>query len=57
MLCIACVMCAYDVAVQFAIALLFMPKNDKMQQSKQTRITAGWFKRGLTFRIWLVYVL
>ena len=34
MCCVACMICVHDVAVEFAIALLFMSKKDKMQQQQ-----------------------
>ena len=32
MFCVACMIFDHDVAVQFAIALLFMPRANQMQQ-------------------------
>ena len=36
MLCIACMICAYDVAVQLAIALLLIARNNQMKKHIRT---------------------
>ena len=54
---VACMIFANDVAVHFAIALLFMSKNETMQ--KQQKDSGMWVLTRFCFccRIWLVYVL